>query len=222
MALIDDLSLNNPEIRLLVRILTIKRCQAFWVSPHDWDDVIQNVFLNMLKYTYVERWNSSKGAPFISYLNVFIQNLLSKRWRKQKKERQYRRSFNIIDSEGNVFSLLDLIHDASDFATHNTDLRHDIAQLLGRAETAFSCSTAVVYATRRFVMSIPAGPAEFFYIKRGFFVFQRSVACIFYFLYMGWSQTEIAAFFHVSKPWVSKKVGLLRKFPELLEWAGRS
>jgi RNA polymerase sigma factor (sigma-70 family) len=214
----EDLTLDNPDIRLMVRLLTLKRCQAFYVNQSDWDDVLQDVFSTLIQYNYVERYDPERGVSLPQYLYGLIQNHLSRRYRRKARER---RLFESLDSNRGASgaTLLDLILDESEFSIEASELHHDIKVLLEKIEAAFPYFTSVVYLDKHFQLACPKGPAEDLYLAKGYSVYPRSTAFVFYCLHRGWSQSDIADFFKVSKPWVSRKVKMIRSFKPFEQWA---
>ena len=219
----DDYTLNNPDVQLLVKVLAFKHCKNFYIPKSEWYDILQEINIVLLKSKYLERWDSSRGVNFAAYISGLVYNFLTKKQRKLRREHKLFLSLdkNLADSNGSEFSILTLLGDVSAFQAKKWELAEDIDVLFKKFEDEFKYSTCVVYVGTLFVRVCKSDEAVLF-IKLGLNVFPRSISIMFWLLYRGWTQAEITEFLHVSRPWVSKKVALIREFEPFLKWAEKT
>lgn len=214
----EDITLNNPKTQFMVKVLTFKHCNKFFIPRGKWLDCLQDIFLQIIKTRYIERFNPARGVSLAAYCNGLIFHFFIRKYRQLKRESSLFSSLDAKQEETGC-SLLSCISDVSDFLSQEYELHEDVHELIEKLHRNFPYSSSAVYDGDKYLRSIPKGSNEEFFLLRNNFVCPRSVAIIFFCLYCGYSQHEIADLLQVSRPWVSRQVSKIRLYPPILEWS---
>jgi len=210
-------TLEAPEIQKIVREVTEQVGSRFYVRHCDRDDVYQDVCLILIQYKSIERYDKSTGTPFRAYIARIVHNYLCRRYKHITKENSLFVSLD-IENDNNNF-LHTILTDTRQTFAEEGQLESDIKVIILKLAKEYPHSTSVVYSGKEFVTKC-IKEAESYYRERGYQVYPRSAALVFYLLYKGYNQVDIASFLHTAKKWSCDKVKIIRESEVIKEWAG--